>query len=528
MSGSITLDEFFEEEKRNVSSGDAVHELQFTGNWFIDAGILGFVNLMEEVYGWDLEELQKEIKKRAKAVYYWYFPIGYICHVVRERQTKEGQEKREQVDKIISKIPEAPQTMDEKDLFERAWKWITTNEALIEVKKVKRVKMSWAGRYRILTNFPLFQPGYNLERQKDIFMSLLGLKEIEDEILKYMDKATSKFLPSASDFPNISFTKSCITMDYLFSLNSKAPMFILTYPLAFISETLDSFGYQIMFYSNELAFTYNVGKKLKLYLKKASERDHKVDIFRLTWNSIIDSVIELESLWSLESMYLIKMKPPKGQRQDLDKVEYIGIPKLQASILIEDPIREALNNSVPINKDLRVWVLEEFIKNKSLYDVVLKHVSYCLREKNERNIQRKKSLYALAIDAKIKENNEIELFSNRFLEGFRSLVNEIKDCYSTMNSCAINISQLFDNEEERRQICYSLISALKKKNRIAFVNILFKKFLEKAGNEEVSRLNRFVFENIIPNDISWENYALALVIGILSFGGGYVEEEPED
>jgi len=29
-------------------------ELKFTGNWFIDAGILGFVNLMEEVYGWDL------------------------------------------------------------------------------------------------------------------------------------------------------------------------------------------------------------------------------------------------------------------------------------------------------------------------------------------------------------------------------------------------------------------------------------------------------------------------------------------
>jgi len=24
------------------------NELEFTGNWFIDAGILGFVNLMEE------------------------------------------------------------------------------------------------------------------------------------------------------------------------------------------------------------------------------------------------------------------------------------------------------------------------------------------------------------------------------------------------------------------------------------------------------------------------------------------------
>ncbi|GEM_PF-3795685 len=44
--------------------------LEFTGNWFIDAGILGFVNLMEEVYGWDLDELtpsQKLIDKSGDA-----------------------------------------------------------------------------------------------------------------------------------------------------------------------------------------------------------------------------------------------------------------------------------------------------------------------------------------------------------------------------------------------------------------------------------------------------------------------------
>jgi len=34
-----------------------MQELRFTGNWFIDAGILGFVNLMEEVYGWDLKKI---------------------------------------------------------------------------------------------------------------------------------------------------------------------------------------------------------------------------------------------------------------------------------------------------------------------------------------------------------------------------------------------------------------------------------------------------------------------------------------
>lgn len=50
-------------------------ELHFTGNWFIDAGILGFVNLMEEVYGWELEELQKRIKYHPKEVYYGSSPI---------------------------------------------------------------------------------------------------------------------------------------------------------------------------------------------------------------------------------------------------------------------------------------------------------------------------------------------------------------------------------------------------------------------------------------------------------------------
>jgi len=234
--------------------------------------------------------------------------------------------------------------------------------------------------------------------------------------------------------------------------------------------------------------------------------------------------MENKAKFSLENMYLIEYR--SIQQQNLIGVEYIGISKLQASILIEDPIRDALNVNLQIDKDIWIWILEEFIKNKQLYDLISRHVFYCLREKNGKGIRRKASLYALAIDAKIKENNRIELFSDKFFEGYRSLVNKIKDCYSTLNSNAIKISRLFDNEEERRQLCYSLVSALKKRNRIAFVNTLLKKFLEKAGSGEIPQLNRFVFENIVSNDISWENYALALVIGILS-GGGVENDESE-
>ena len=49
MEGQMTLDGYMTEGDNAVgaeSSGQGV--LEFTGNWFIDAGILGFVNLMEE------------------------------------------------------------------------------------------------------------------------------------------------------------------------------------------------------------------------------------------------------------------------------------------------------------------------------------------------------------------------------------------------------------------------------------------------------------------------------------------------
>jgi CRISPR-associated protein Cst1 len=57
---------------------ESTKPLEFTGNWFIDAGILGFVNLMEEVYGWDLGKLNKELDLNREKVVYIYFPMGYL------------------------------------------------------------------------------------------------------------------------------------------------------------------------------------------------------------------------------------------------------------------------------------------------------------------------------------------------------------------------------------------------------------------------------------------------------------------
>jgi len=496
-------------EMQNVSKS-----LEFTGNWFIDAGILGFINLMEEVYGWDLEELQRRIKEEAEVVYYWYFPIGYVCHVVRETQAKKGSEKIEEINKVIRKISNPPKTEDKRELFNKAWVWIQINEPLIDKTKSgkSRVKLSWSGKYRLLTNFPLFQPGYVLEKQRSIFMSLLGLKALDYELLiYYIDKTTSKFLPSLSEFPNISYTKSCLTMDALLSLSPRVPMFILTYPLAFISHP--KLEYQVMVYSPDLGFTYNVNKKLSKYLGKSEQNSG--DLLKVTWRSIIDSLTEIESLWSIENMYLIKIKPPHGQKQDLEDVEFIGISKLQAAILLDDTIREALNFRLNVkDTDKQIWILEQFIGNKALYPIILKHVEYCLS--NNCRVNYRASVYALCIDAKIREyQGTNELFGENFLTNYRQILWDIKDSYRRTSSYVNKvIRQILDKDN-----CPQLISTIKKGNKISFVNYLLKRFLEKS-NSNVD----FIFQNIVNNDVSWQNYALSLLAGIM---GGVSEDENE-
>ncbi len=577
MSKTTTLDEFFENEDRNANSDSSSisHELRFTGNWFIDAGILGFVNLMEEVYGWDLNTL-KNRNIRLEEFYYAYF-VYYIRKTSISWIQKQDLSKKSKKDENIVRLLVECKSKLINEIKNIIYidEYILKNARALDIRRILQEKNQQVkdiiyenfskfkdhlnkpfgnNKKTILKNIkdvgliisePFFQnlnflnPSKNKPRKEEevlkSFEKMIYKRIIKTELTKdALDKTISKFLFSEKEFPNIIYGKVPTIRDLDNMLNSNSTVFLLCFPIAFKKV----FNRYILFYTPTLEDSYYINKKLKIFLDKFKS-DKADEIFRITWQSVIDYLAENKAKFSLENMYIVEYE--SIQKQELKGVEYIGISKLQASILIEDPIREALNVNLPISKDKRnknkdkfMWVLEEFIKNKPLYDLVSRHVFYCLREKNEKNIRRKRkaSLYALAIDAKIKENRRIDLFSDNFLKGYRSLVNEIKDCYFTLNSNANRISRLFSNIEfsnieERRQVSYTLVSALKKRNRIAFVNTLLKKFLENAGSEEVLQLNRFVFENIVSNDDSWENYGLALIIGILSFGGDEVGETEE-
>ena len=51
------------------------NRLEFTGNWFIDAGIMGFVRLMEDVYGFSISELRELVKNNEKKSTTAFFPL---------------------------------------------------------------------------------------------------------------------------------------------------------------------------------------------------------------------------------------------------------------------------------------------------------------------------------------------------------------------------------------------------------------------------------------------------------------------
>jgi len=583
MSKSATLDEFFEKDVGNSNlGGSGSHELRFTGNWFIDAGILGFVNLMEVVYGWDLDELQKIMNETSEEKLLSLFTYAFWYKVImdtikrwlnkdifKEKELKKSEidpqtlkenitksisnnilQKNEELKKYVIETYDAKNTVLKLNEFVKNLIVHKFQEYQYYLKKVfaqnkktllDQVKsVGIIGYNDFFTNLSIFNPSSNIAgKEKNILTAFERLifegfvrkdKKIKDLPTDVLDKALSPFIYSASDFHNEYYGRP-MTLRLLESIVPTRPViYLLSIPFSFVWILSRNY----LFYAPDIKFAYYVNKKLRYYTKNIDPKtDKKRKILEITWNAILDTLIEYKSQYSLENMYILEFSGI--QNQQIQDVEYLGISKLQASILIEDPIREALNVNLPIDKDERnknkdksIWILKEFIKNKPLYDLISRHVFYCLREKNEKNIRRnrKASLYALAIDAKIKENNRIDLFSDKFFEGYRSLVNEIKDCYSTLNSNAIKISQLFNSLEERRQISYTLVSALKKRNRIALVNTLLKKFLENAGSEEVLQLSKFVFENIVSNDDSWENYALALVIGILS--GGEVESDESE
>jgi len=577
MSNVKTLDEFTNESFGEYSSG--FNELQFTGNWFIDAGILGFVNLMEEVYGWDLEELQKIVVRIPNEKLLSQFTYAFWYKVIKdttERWLDKDLFKNKDLKKNGIDPQELKKSIKEHILNEIYRKNEELRVSVMEIEGTKNIIASFnrfvkdlmntkfleyeiylkkvfaqnkktlldqlksvgiIGYNDFFTNLSIFNPSSNVAGKEENILTLFDKliwegyvrkdKKIKNIPTNVLDKSLSPFIYSASDFHNEYYGKPTTlrTLEVITSI--KPVVYLLTVPFSFVWIS----GKNYLFYAPDIKFAYHVNKKLRYYIKNVGSLSNEKNIFKITWNAILDTLIEYKSQYSLENMYILEFSGI--QNQQIQNVDYIGILKLQASIIIDDTIRDALNKNIPVKTsngriEERVWILEEFIKNKPLLPHLIHHIHIYLADRiNRTNYVGKRSLvYASIVDAKIREfGGDNRLFGEGFFKRYREILTEIKDDARWAFSITKAFKDLFEDQDERKSYANLLLTAIRRNDKYRFVNTLLKAFTEKKSeNKNIKNLVNFTFNKILSNDLSWKNYAFIFVVGLVS-GGGEVNGE---
>ena len=222
---------------------------------------------------------------------------------------------------------------------------------------------------------------------------------------------------------------------------------------------------------------------------------------------------------------MIKYQP--GGRQEIINAEYIGIPKLQASVLLDDYLREILNTSLQIKEknfkgNKNIWLLEEFIKGKPLYPLAIQHIKLKLTG----DIQQinYSIFYALLIDAAIlefkerqKQKETFSLFSKSFFQAnYREILKKVKIEFRKLYYHSISeTKRLIPDDDTRKRLGYLLLDSLYGNDKVRFLNILLKAVNSSKENINPEFLD-LIFEKIVNNDKIWQRYALFLVAGMIS------------
>ncbi len=558
---------------------EAINNLIFTGNWFIDIGILGFVNLMEEVYGWNLEELDKKIEENEELVYYGYFPFAYLFYHSRIRSTDKDIKKKidDRIIKQRSKIKDSNKKLklaQDANKREKEIKKINKlKRELNELIKEKNQKLGELNKEKenfsesishtiptilkdkvnefdnvkgnieqIIPNFKLNKPADHVNfflyqnPQKELVTSFKylnyliqkdynNIKEIRSNISKtkklkenieiryeeFPDSTVNPFLFSTKKFPNLSYT-SPLSVDIIEkSIEGNVPLFIclLSFGRAFqyINQELR------VFYSNNIEFSYQVNKKINRMIEQLGEK--KQSLLRVTFSSIIDTIVEQKSKFSLENMYIISYTEISNQK--LQDVEFIGISKFHAAILIDDTIRENINVSVPYRKEKerqysKVWLIEELIKNKPLFPIVVGNLWLRLTEKTYLN--RYACLYSVAIHT-INRQKGKNIFSNNFFERPADVVVEVKDTFQKMIVMSKQMDKMGLSKEEKQNLALQLLIAIRKNQRNEFLYVLNKELAQNIQGNNLNKIGNNLFNHILSKGGSWDCYATAIVIGLL-------------
>lgn len=369
--------------------------IQFTGNWYIDMGILGMLNLLKEQFPeQEIDELiQKDINELKEDFSYAYLKSELLKRKVSneaeiekienkfvnpkkkkdltEKQKKDSEAEKIKLERLKRLQPYRNEMVNSINKIQPSLVWdkissVYENENFSDIKELdKRLPLD----SNVYKNLWFFNTSKKFMDQKRLWEDIVLKGDFDNIDNKVFDKTINKLLASSGKMSNTTFTKIDLS-DIKNAYGDIVSLSLLSIPFAFnsISDT------KYFFYSSDIKFSFLVNHSLSARMKQAKQADaNEHTILKITYQSIFDILYQYKSTWALNNMQIISFK--KLDNQGVNKFDFIGIDKLEANVLIDDKIREYLNVAHSKGKKQpKSWIIRDFIEKNHYWKHYLEFV----------------------------------------------------------------------------------------------------------------------------------------------------------
>jgi CRISPR-associated protein Cst1 len=498
-----------------------VEKLHFTGNWYFDCGIIGFLSVIDDVFG---EEKVNYILTNASickknntfqfddeinTIFFKAYWISYAREQLTKLKLKERKEIRNELDKLIN-IDNIDNFI--KELNSLNEKYVLQSSQKGKNKKKKLIHKLMSSFYK---NFAFFNVSDKeiLEDSKKYFFEYDEYKNKKQSIaIESLERAINKFLLSYKEFKNEFFDQPLKIEEIEDQLNMPLHIFLMCVEKGFVN--FSNVKENIFVHTPSIDASWRIHKKLKILRDRfLKQKEKRYDIFSLTTNEIIDALYEEKSEWVLRNLLVITYSSI-SPKQEIENVKYLPFDKNIATLLKEQKIRKYVLANIEIsrnNEKQQIYGIDGLIYKKPLTPFLVEYIKTQIEENKEipKNIQTQFLHWSIIdlLNYKLYRNDKISI-----IQRYRDMLQELKYIHS------IFMDQLKIDKDKAKDYVHLFIKEIRNLDRFNFTNHLLKliweKYTEKSimKNEDFQRLINYLFK-ILSYDI-FIPYAIPILLGL--------------
>jgi CRISPR-associated protein Cst1 len=506
--------------------------LNFSGNWYFDCGIIGFLSVIDDVFG---EEEVNNILDTAKIheknntlqfddrTNYIFFQSYWGSYLKSEVAKLRKKELINKVDSELKKItnPTFFGNFDrEMDNFIKELTKLN-NSIIINNKKSKHPLHKNMSPFYV--NFAFFNNPDPIKDSKEYFFNYHTYESKGKGTVRLIERALNKFLPSYTEFANEFFDEPLRIREIENTLNLPLHIFLMCVEKGFVN--FKRFKENIFVYAPSLEISWKIHKKLKILAQQASKEEKDTTIFSLTTDQIIDSLYEEKSEWVLRNLLIITHSGIDKKTQAIQKVKFLPFDKNTAKLLSNEKIRKYTIRNIKIqrgNDKEVVYGIDGLIYKKPLTPKI---IDYLLSQ----NLEEKKNLERILDD------------SQQFLYWATiDLLNQYKLTYASYNKAMYELlfkeflgrlvflknifsdpNNIIFSKKEAKSNLYFILREGKNLDKFSFINYLLKFIWDKRTKQELlieekkfMKLLKLIRE-IAESDV-FVPYLVPITLGLLS------------